>query len=229
MSADGVRRGLVALGDSITVADVPMMPGVPSRSWALWLAAALELPYTGLASHGARAGDVLDAHVPRLRGPYDLACLYVGVNDVRDPGFDADAYAARLDDICTALGRSADRLALVSIPLDLGRPRAGAKVATANGIIRDRAAEHGGVVVPNEDTRGWREVLPDAVHLTAYGQLALARRAARALGASDAPLAGIALGPRRLARYAATGQAPAVARDWRRRAVEAWRSLLVQR
>src|SRR3954447_2407291 len=74
-------RGLVALGDSITNGHGEPALGVHSQSWAQWLAEALELPFTKLAADGARAADVLRDQVPRLRGPYDLACVYAGVND----------------------------------------------------------------------------------------------------------------------------------------------------
>jgi hypothetical protein len=48
------RRGLVALGDSITRGrgGTPAL-GVHFQSWAQWLAEALELPLTNLAGDGA--------------------------------------------------------------------------------------------------------------------------------------------------------------------------------
>ena len=68
-------RGLVALGDSITNGHGEPALGVHPQSWAQWLAEALELPFTKLAVDGAQAADVLRDQVPRLRGPYDLACV----------------------------------------------------------------------------------------------------------------------------------------------------------
>lgn len=228
MSAPGVPgRGLVALGDSITVADGQAMPGLPCRSWALWLAAALELPYTNLAGNGAVCADVRDRQLPRLRGPYELACLYVGVNDARGLDFDAGAYERCLGEVAAALAAAAERLCLVLVPLDLGRPRAGESVPLANAAIRRVAAATGACLVANEDVRGWRLVLPDAVHLTALGQVDLAERAAAALTAAGmtvatrpALLAGLPLGRRSLWRYALTGQLPSLARDWARRGRE---------
>src|SRR4051812_10151291 len=120
-------RGLVALGDSITNGHGEPALGVHSQSWAQWLAEALELPFTKLAADGARAADVLRDQVPRLRGPYDLACVYAGVNDVRSLDFGAAGYERDLRAIATAAGAAADRLALCTLPTDLGRPRAAPK------------------------------------------------------------------------------------------------------
>ena len=87
-----MRHGLVALGDSITVGEGSMVLGVTPLSWAQWLARALDLPYTSYAVNGAVVADVLRDQLPRVRREYDIACLYAGVNDARDPGFDAAAY-----------------------------------------------------------------------------------------------------------------------------------------
>lgn len=199
------------------------MPGLPCRSWALWLAAALELPYTNLAANGATCADVRGGQLRRLRGPYDLACLYIGVNDARAPDFDAIAYERCLVAVAGGLANAAARLCLVLVPLDLGRPRAGPAVPRVNAAIRRVAAAHGATLVANEDVRGWRHVLPDAVHLTALGQVDLAERAAAALDADTelrtwpSELAGLPLTRRALTRYAISGHAPAVVRDWRRR------------
>jgi lysophospholipase L1-like esterase len=218
----------VALGDSITVGEGQAMPGLPYRSWALWLAAALELPYSNFAVNGAACADVRDGQVPRLRGPYDLGCLYVGANDARGPVFDAAAYERCLSDVARALADAAERLCFVVVPLDLGRPRAGESVALANAAVRRVASAHGATIVANEDARGWRDVLPDAVHLTALGQVDLAERAAHALAADGttvavwpAAMAGLPLTRRALTRYALTGHAPSVLRDGRRRLREA--------
>src|ERR671932_691235 len=97
-------RGLVALGDSITHGHGEPALGVHAQSWALWLAEALELPFTNLAADGALAADVLREQVPRLRGPYDVGCVYAGVNDVRVPAFDASAFERDLRTIAAAVG-----------------------------------------------------------------------------------------------------------------------------
>jgi len=177
-----VPLGLIALGDSITNGDGEPALGVPCRSWALWLAQALELPYTNLACDGAVIADVLSCQLPRVQREYDLACLFVGVNDVRGPRWDPERFAENLDVALGALAEHAARVLALTIPLDLGRPRAGrAKVAAANASIRRVAATRGAECAPLDDLRGARMLLPDAVHPTALGQLEIADRAALAL------------------------------------------------
>ena len=182
--------GLVALGDSITNGGGNMARGVYPRSWAHWLAVALGLPYTGLATDGATAPDVVADQLPYLHDGYDVGALFIGVNDVRcvelDPGTFAAAHARALQ----AIAQHSDRTLALTIPLDLGRPRAGAKVATANAIVRRAAREHGALVVELDDLRPYRALLPDAVHPHAVGQLEIADRAARALGAPRLPSSG---------------------------------------
>src|SRR3954468_11691361 len=92
------RHGVLALGDSITNGGGELQWGVALQSWALWVARGLALPYTGHAVDGARIGDVVREQLPRLElrpdARYDLGCLYAGVNDVRAPGWDPEAFAA---------------------------------------------------------------------------------------------------------------------------------------
>jgi lysophospholipase L1-like esterase len=218
-----VRRGLVALGDSITNGEGTPMLGVRAWSWAQWLATALDLPYSGLATNGARVGDVLREQVPRLDGPYAIGCLYGGVNDVRRMDFVLEPYAAALREVVDAVAAACERVVMPTIPLDLGRPRAGAaKVSAANRVIAAEASRVGAAVVDLAELRGWRLVLPDAVHLTAAGQVELADRAAAALGVAARPsaLGEVDRTVRGAARYAVTAHAAALARDLRRRAVE---------
>jgi hypothetical protein len=107
-----------------------------------------------------------------------------------------------------------------TIPLDLGRPRAGRlKVLAANDVIAREARRIGAALVGLAGLRGWRLVLPDAVHLTALGELEVADRAARALGLAVMPssLSAADRSLRGALRYAATGHAGALARDGARR------------
>lgn len=175
------RRGVVALGDSITRGrgGSPAL-GVHFQSWAQWLAEAMELPLTNLAGDGALAADVLGEQVPRLAGPYDLATLHVGVNDTRGDAWDPARYAHEVRAIVAALRDAADRVAVLTLPEDLGRPSAAPKPAQANAILRSL---DGVVLVELAGFGDRRDVLPDAVHPTSAGMVALARRAAAALGA----------------------------------------------
>jgi lysophospholipase L1-like esterase len=175
---------LVALGDSITNGGGGMALGVYPRSWAHWLALAMDVPYHGLARDGADAADVVREQVPRLRPEgYDVGALFVGANDVRRLDWDAGAFAREHHAAIRALGDRCARVLTLTVPLDLGRPRAGAKVRECNAIIR----ASGATVIALDDLRPFRHLLPDAVHPHAVGQLEIADRAARALGVPIAP------------------------------------------
>lgn len=218
MSSPAERLGLVALGDSITVGDGEPALGVSCRPWALWLARALELPYTNLAVDGAVASELVHEQLPRVRASYDLACLYVGVNDARGPCWEPDSFARFIGTALAHLGAHAQRVMALTIPLDLGRPRAGTKVAEANALIVRLAAEHGALVARLDDLRGPTLLLPDAVHPTAIGQLEIADRAAQALAA-----AGVAV-----PQMPSTLAAPRRARRARARFAARWGAMLVR-
>jgi lysophospholipase L1-like esterase len=218
-------RGLVALGDSITNGRGEPALGVHPQSWAQWVAEVLELPFTKLASDGARTTDVLREQVPRLRGPYDVGCVHTGVNDVRALDFNPDAYERDLRTIATAVAATSERVVLCTIPADLGRPRAAPKPRAASGIVRRVASAARALVVDLDDLAGTPWLLPDAVHPTAVGQLAIADRAALVLGAPRLPSSTVEVHDSRRARgrFAARHGA-LLASDLRRRAVERLRS-----
>ncbi|HWC24965.1 MAG TPA: GDSL-type esterase/lipase family protein [Solirubrobacteraceae bacterium] len=208
--------GLVALGDSITVGEGSMALGVTPLSWAQWLARALDLPYTSYAVNGAVAQGVLRLQLPRVRAGHDVAALYVGVNDVRSAAFDAAAYERDLDAIAAGLGERAERLLMLTLPEDLGRPTCAPKPLAANAAVRRVAERHAATVADLADFGGWTLVLPDVVHPTALGQVEIADRAARALGASLLPSALVADRRGHDLRYA-PAHGRALARDlWRR-------------
>jgi lysophospholipase L1-like esterase len=214
-------RGLVALGDSITNGHGEPALGVHPQSWAQWVAEVLELPFTKLATDGAQVADVLREQVPRLRGPYDVGCVFVGVNDVRAPGFDAAAYERDMRAIVRAVEATSTRVVLCTIPVDLGRPRAAPKPQQANAIVRTLAADTNATVVDLDDLTGAPWLLPDAVHPTARGQLEIADRAARALGAPRLPSHTVEVHDSRRARGRfAARHGVLLAKDLKRRAVE---------
>ena len=226
MSAPGTRApgGLVALGDSITNGEGGSVMGVYCRSWAHWLARAMDLPFHGLAHDGATVQTVITAQLPRVRSGESLAAIYVGVNDVRAADFAPERFREGVATVLAHVAPRAQRLAVCTLPLDLGRPRAGAaKVTRANTAIRELAAQHGAVLVALDDLRGPTRVWPDGVHPNAVGQLEIADRAAAALGVHPPPSAAVTVdhSPRTLARFAATTLFPAVLRDRRRRVTEA--------
>jgi lysophospholipase L1-like esterase len=161
-----------------------MQSGVGSQSWAQWLAEALELPFTRLACNGATAADVVRDQLPRVGDGYAVGTLYIGVNDVRQVGFDANAYERDVRAALTVLRERCERVVVLGVPVELGIPPApAASIDAANGALRRAAADAGAIVVPLDDFRGARFVWADRVHATAAGQVELADRAARALGA----------------------------------------------
>jgi lysophospholipase L1-like esterase len=170
-----VSAGLVGLGDSVTVG-----PG-DGPSWAELLARGLGLRCTILAQDGAVVADVLRDQLPRVADRHDVACLYAGVNDARGYDFDPAAYERDLRLVARALRERADRLLLVTLPLDLGRPPAAPKPAIANEAVRRVAAETGAALCVLDDLAGPALLEPDAVHPTAAGQREIADRAARVL------------------------------------------------
>jgi lysophospholipase L1-like esterase len=177
-------RGLVALGDSITYGHGGMQAGLGSQSWAQWLAEAMGLPYTRLAANGATAGDVARVQLARLPDEhFDVGTLYIGANDTRNLDWDAAAYARDLRLALRTLAARCDRVVVLTLPLDLGLPPAGDKVREANAAIEEEAAPVGALVVDLRAFSGPRWVWADRVHATAAGQVEIADRAARALGA----------------------------------------------
>ena len=137
--------GVLAFGDSITNGGGELQWGVALQSWALWTARALGLPYTPYATDGAASGPSLDEQIPAFEaraaapeGPFDLGCLYIGTNDVRAFDWDPFAFEGGLRRGARVGSRArCERTLTATIPLDLGRPRAGAKV---RGRERDHRA-----------------------------------------------------------------------------------------
>jgi lysophospholipase L1-like esterase len=176
-----VNLGVLAFGDSITNGGGELQWGVALQSWALWLARGLGLPYSGYAVDGATARHVVAEQIPRFErvtahphGRYDVGCLYIGANDVRSPDWDPAAYERDLAAALAWLGERCDRTLALTIPLDLGRPRAGAKVREANAIVERAGA---GFVCDLSGLRARNHVMADRVHPTAFGQVAIAERA----------------------------------------------------
>ena len=189
------RLGLLAFGDSITNGGGELQWGVALQSWAQWAARALGLAFTNYAVDGARVADVAGAQVTAARersahpeSRYDLGALHIGVNDVRALDWDADAFAADLGAVLTYLAERCDRVVVLTIPLDLGRPRAGAKVEVANAAIEAAARGVGATIVDLRGFRGRRVLMADHVHPTAFGQIAIAERVVDALARDGMPV-----------------------------------------
>jgi lysophospholipase L1-like esterase len=181
------RLGVLAFGDSITNGGGELQWGVALQSWAHWLARGLGLPYTGYAVDAATAahvaGEQIRAFAARSADPgarYDVGCLYIGVNDVRGPGWDRAAYARDVTAALAFLRARCDRVLACTLPLDLGRPRvAAARVEEANAVLE----RSGALIVDLRDFGARNRVMVDAVHPTAFGQIAIAERALDVLAA----------------------------------------------
>ena len=186
------RLGVLAFGDSITNGGGELQWGVALQSWALWTARGLGLPYTGCARDGATAHDVVARQIPVFlataadpEARYDVGLLYVGVNDVRGPGWDPAAYERDLREATAFLRARCARVLACTLPVDLGRPRAGAgKVGAANAAVERL---DGVLVCDLRDFGARNRVMADAVHPTAFGQIAIAERALAVLAADGLP------------------------------------------
>jgi lysophospholipase L1-like esterase len=193
--SDRANLGVLAFGDSITNGGGELQWGVALQSWAQWMARGLGLPLTNYAVDGANVENVVHeqqqafydrgAQPPDAR--YDVGCLYIGVNDVRALDWDARAFEPLYRRALGFLGERCDRVLTVTAPLDLGRPRAGAKVPELNAVIRRVAAEQSALVVSLDDFRARNHVMADRVHPSAFGQIAIAERALDVLAADGLP------------------------------------------
>jgi lysophospholipase L1-like esterase len=179
----GCRLGVLAFGDSITNGGGELQWGVALQSWALWTARGLGLPLTGYAFDGARAADVVNKQIPaferratRPDARYELGCLYIGVNDVRAPDWDAGEFDRDFRTTLAFLRERCDRLLAVTAPLDLGRPRAVARVDQCDAVVERAASEVGALVLDLRDFGARNLVMADHVHPTAFGQIAIAER-----------------------------------------------------
>jgi lysophospholipase L1-like esterase len=182
------RLGVLAFGDSITNGGGELQWGVALQSWALWVARGLGLPYTSFATDGATVDDVVAQQIPACGdGRYDLGCLYIGVNDVRGFDWDRNRFERGHRDALAFLADRCDRVLTLTVPLDLGRPRAGAKVHEVNAAIEASARANGALTL---DLRGFGArnlLMADHVHPTAFGQIAIAERALDVLAADGLP------------------------------------------
>lgn len=188
-----MRLGVLAFGDSITNGGGELQWGVALQSWAMWTARGLGLPYSGYAIDGASIDTVLDLEIPRFRratpdagARFDVGCLYIGVNDVRGVDWDARYFEPRYREALSFIAARCERTLTATIPLDLGRPRAGAKVEDANRLIERVASDVGALVVDLRSFKGRRLLMADQVHPTAFGQIAIACKALEVLAADGA-------------------------------------------
>lgn len=199
---------MLAFGDSITNGGGELQWGVALQSWALWVARGLGLPYSGYAIDGATIADVLDVQIPRFKSHaadpgarYQLGCLYIGVNDVRGPEWEAERFGHGYERALAFLAERCERVLSLTAPLDLGRPRAGSKVGELNAVIAHLATAHRALLLDLSGFRGRQLVMADHVHPTAFGQIAIAERALSLLAADGMR---VAVRPSQLISYRRT-------------------------
>jgi lysophospholipase L1-like esterase len=187
--------GVLAFGDSITNGGGELQWGVALQSWALWVARGLGLPFTCHATDGARVSDVVGGQIPAFAARsvpgarYEVGCLYIGVNDVRSVEWDVEAFSAGFGQALRFLAERCDRVLTMTVPYDLGRPRAGAKVGDLNAVIVEVAREVGALVVDLARWGARNLVMTDHVHPTAFGQVDIAERALEVLAGDGVRLA----------------------------------------
>jgi hypothetical protein len=116
-------------------------------------------------------------------GRYELGCLYVGTNDVRLPGWDANAFGAELARALGWLAERCERTLTLTIPLDMGRPRAPERIEAADRTIELVASAQRTLVADLRRFGGRSLVMADHVHPTALGQIAIAEAALDVLSA----------------------------------------------
>jgi lysophospholipase L1-like esterase len=150
----------VALGDSLTAGRDDHGPGGARIGWARRLAGILtartsvRCSLTNLAFDGASTGVVLERQLPSVArlGP-DLVSVTVGMNDIRDPGFGQERFAAELGLLLDALSGTGatvltctlpDIAAIMPLPADLVEV-ARQRMRQASDIIREQAARRGAV------------------------------------------------------------------------------------
>jgi lysophospholipase L1-like esterase len=175
------RLGVLAFGDSITNGGGELQWGVALQSWAQWVARGLGLPFTNYAVDGNRAVDVVHQQIPaflrRSSDPdarYQLGCLYIGVNDVRALDWNAQSFELDFRRALGFLHERCDRVLAVTAPLDLGRPPAGAKVLELDRVIEAASREIEALVLDLSAFAARNLIMPDHVHPTALGQVAIA-------------------------------------------------------
>ena len=153
----------VALGDSLTAGRDDHGPGGVRIGWARRLAGiltartAVPCALTNLAFDGASVAAVLEHQLPsvaRIRPHYpDLVSVTVGMNDIREPAFSEERFAAELGWLLDGLNATGatvltctlpDIAGIMSLPADLVEV-ARQRMRRASDIIREQAAGRGAV------------------------------------------------------------------------------------
>ena len=185
----------VALGDSLTAGRDDHGPGGVRIGWARRLAGiltartAVPCVLTNLAADGASVAVVLERQLPSVArmGPKDpdLVSVTVGMNDIRDPAFSQERFAAELGRLLDGLATTGatvltctlpDIAAIMSLPANLvGVARQ--RMRRASDIIREQAASRGTVCLDIWEMPGAADPElfgPDRIHPNASGHQLMA-------------------------------------------------------
>lgn len=162
--------GMITIGDSLANGLTPAVAGVPGKSWARWVAEAAGIPYEQHAKGGLTSTQIVEQFLPKVTGQYDYGVFSMGTNDALT-GFDAEAFRANVEKTSARMAEAARQVVILSVPYS----------APADAIVREVAASYGAVVV-DAKVSGPLLFRPDGIHPTAVGYLAIADRAADALG-----------------------------------------------
>ena len=184
------RLGVLAFGDSITNGGGELQWGVALHSWALWTARGLGLPYSGFAVDGATVGDVVRDQIPRFADTtaqpgarYDVGCCTSASTTcgrragIRRPTSSISARRSRAWSGAATAGSSARSRATSAARAPA--PRSSSPTARSSG----RPVKHDALVCDLRDFGARNRVMVDAVHPTAFGQVAIAERALDLLAA----------------------------------------------
>lgn len=182
----------VALGDSLTAGRDDPGPGGRRIGWARRLAnilttrTAVPCTLTNLAADGAAITTVLERQLPSLTGlGPDLVSFTVGMNDIRDPAFNQERFAAglgRLFDGLSATGATMLTCTLPDIAGNMPLPSgmalmARSRLRRASDIIREQAARRGALCLDTWAMPGARDpgiYGPDRIHPNASGHQLIA-------------------------------------------------------
>ncbi len=182
----------IAVGDSLTAGRDDHDPGGGRIGWARRLAGllttrtAVPCALTNLATDGADVATVLKRQLPGLDGIVpDLVSVTVGMNDIRDPGFTEERFAAGLGVLLDALARTGATMLTCTLPdiagimplppelVEMARQR----LRHTSDIIREQAAGRGALCLDTWAMPGASDLSlfgPDRIHPNAAGHQLMA-------------------------------------------------------
>lgn len=182
--------GLVAIGDSIVNGYSDSMAGVPSLSWAMWLAESQRLSFRKHSVGGATSTAIATHQLPLVVGRYDVAVFNMGTNDVLR-GYDEATLRANAELVAQSLLGHAPKLLILGLLVPFGRlpgtPARCSRDAEAANRVLESVSDGVGATFVLPNLVGPRFMSADQVHPTALGHLAIADQTASAIGSDVRP------------------------------------------